>query len=75
METETPADRLPLAHGDRLDWLDRGGKSLPASVRRLAAAPGGVGYVAGEAWTVQAVRHGFVWEAGWDRRSVLTKPF
>ncbi|MFE2421992.1 SIP domain-containing protein [Streptomyces hokutonensis] len=42
VETETPADGLPLAHGDRLDWLVRGGTSLPAPVRRLASVPGGV---------------------------------
>ncbi|WOX15421.1 SIP domain-containing protein [Streptomyces sp. N50] len=64
METETPADRLPLTRDDRLDWLVRGGTSLPASVRRLAPVPGGVAYVAGEARTVRAVRHGLVREAG-----------
>ncbi|MGW1562287.1 siderophore-interacting protein [Streptomyces sp. NPDC002144] len=75
VETATEADRLPLAHGDRLDWLVRGGTSLPDSVRRLAPAAGGVAYVAGEARTVQAVKQVLVREAGWDRRSVLTKPF
>ncbi len=47
VETATEADRLPLAHGDRLDWLVRGDTPLPASVRRLAPPPGGVAYVAG----------------------------
>ncbi|MFF4116238.1 siderophore-interacting protein [Streptomyces sp. NPDC001714] len=75
VETATEADRLPLAHGDRLDWLVRGDTPLPASVRRLAPQPGGVAYVAGEARTVQAVKQVLVREAGWDRRSVLTKPF
>ncbi|MEU6063113.1 siderophore-interacting protein [Streptomyces sp. NPDC047082] len=75
VETETATDRLPLAHAGRLDWLVRGGSSLPEAVRRLGPAPGGVAYVAGEARTVQAVRQVLVREAGWDRRAVLTKPF
>ncbi|MEU6554015.1 siderophore-interacting protein [Streptomyces sp. NPDC046915] len=75
VETSTAADRLPLAHADRLDWQKRGGTSLPEAVRRLAPGPGGVAYVAGEARTVQAVRQVLVREAGWDRRAVLTKPF
>ncbi|GAA1106466.1 siderophore-interacting protein [Streptomyces javensis] len=75
VETETAADRLPLAHSDRLDWLLRGGTSLPDAVRRLAPEPGGIAYVAGEARTVQRVRQVLVREAGWDRRAVLTKPF
>ncbi|MFJ9628757.1 siderophore-interacting protein [Streptomyces sp. NPDC101175] len=75
VETASAADRLPLAHADRLDWLTRGGTSLPDAVRRLAPEPGGIAYVAGEARTVQAVRQVLVRDLGWDRRSVLTKPF
>ncbi|MEU9447447.1 siderophore-interacting protein [Streptomyces sp. NPDC048277] len=75
VETETAADRLPLAHGERIDWVLRGGSSLPEAVRRLAPEPGGIAYVAGEARAVQAVRKVLVQEAGWDRRAVLTKPF
>ncbi|MER7184678.1 siderophore-interacting protein [Streptomyces hyaluromycini] len=75
VETETAADRLPLAHAERLDWVLRAGTSLPEAVRRLAPEPGGVAYVAGEARAVQAVRKVLVQEAGWDRRAVLTKPF
>ncbi|MGW7254084.1 siderophore-interacting protein [Streptomyces sp. NPDC054834] len=75
VETETAAGRLPPAHADRLEWLERGGTSLPEAVRRLAPEPGGVAYVAGEARTAQAVRQVLVREAGWDRRAVLTKPF
>ncbi|MEU6193158.1 siderophore-interacting protein [Streptomyces sp. NPDC047061] len=75
VETETAADRLPLPHGERLDWLLRTETSLPEAVRRLAPEPGGVAYVAGEARAVQAVRKVLVQEAGWDRRAVLTKPF
>ncbi|MGV9319316.1 siderophore-interacting protein [Streptomyces sp. NPDC003660] len=74
VETDTAADRLPLAHAGRLDWVLRGEVPLPEAVGRLAPAPGGVAYVAGEARTVQAVRH-VLRDAGWDRRSVLTKPF
>ncbi|MER7838814.1 siderophore-interacting protein [Streptomyces sp. NPDC096040] len=75
VETETAADRLPLAHAERLDWVLRGETELPEAVRRLAPEPGGIAYVAGEARTVQAVRRVLVQEAGWDRRAVLTKPF
>ena len=75
VETEAEEDRLPLAHSDRLNWLTRGGTSLPDAVKHLAPEPGGIAYVAGEARTVQQVRQVLVREAGWDRRSVLTKPF
>jgi NADPH-dependent ferric siderophore reductase len=75
VETEAPDDRLPLPHADRLNWLTRGATSLPDAVQRLAPEPGGIAYVAGEARTVQQVRQILVREAGWDRRSVLTKPF
>ncbi|WP_262698638.1 MULTISPECIES: siderophore-interacting protein [Streptomyces] len=75
VETETAADRLPLTHSERLNWLTRGGTSLPEAVRGLAPEPGGIAYVAGEARTVQRVRQVLVREVGWDRRAVLTKPF
>ncbi|MFJ2831779.1 siderophore-interacting protein [Streptomyces sp. NPDC087263] len=75
VETETAEDRLPLPHSDRLNWLTRGETSLPAAVQRLAPEPGGIAYVAGEARTVQQVRQVLVRELGWDRRSVITKPF
>jgi len=75
VETESAADRLPLAHSERLNWLTRGGTSLPDAVQHLALEPGGIAYVAGEARTVQQVRQVLVRELGWDRRSVLTKPF
>jgi NADPH-dependent ferric siderophore reductase len=75
VETETAEDRLPLPHSDRLNWLTRGGTSLPAAVQQLAPGPGGIAYVAGEARTVQQVRQVLVRELGWDRRSVVTKPF
>ena len=75
VETESDGDRLPLAHSDRLNWLTRGGTSLPDAVLDLAPEPGGIAYVAGEARAVQQVRQVLVRELGWDRRSVLTKPF
>lgn len=75
VQTETAADRLRLPHGDRLDWSLRADGSLADAVRHLAPAPDGIAYVAGEARTVQQVRQVLVREAGWDRRSVLTKPF
>ncbi|MBY8340559.1 siderophore-interacting protein [Streptomyces sp. KC 17012] len=75
VQTATEADRLPLPHGHHLNWsLPRDG-SLADAVRDLAPAPGGIAYVAGEARTVQQVRQVLVRDAGWDRRSVLTKPF
>ncbi|MFD8808666.1 siderophore-interacting protein [Streptomyces sp. NPDC059597] len=74
VETDTVGDRLPLAHAGRIEWILRGEIPLPEAVGRLSPAPGGVAYVAGEARTVQAVRH-VLRDAGWDRRSVLTKPF
>ncbi|MEW2450959.1 siderophore-interacting protein [Streptomyces parvulus] len=74
IETATATDRLALPGGDRLEWVLRGEASLPDAVRRLAPAPGGIAYVAGEARDVQAVRQ-VLREAGWDRRAVLTKPF
>ncbi|MEU6384403.1 siderophore-interacting protein [Streptomyces bauhiniae] len=74
VETRAADDRLPLTHAGRLDWVLRGTVPLPEAVGRLAPAPGGIAYVAGEARTVQAVRH-VLRDAGWDRRSVLTKPF
>ncbi|MFF6984950.1 hypothetical protein [Streptomyces sp. NPDC010273] len=39
---ETAEDRLPMAHSERLDWLTRGGTSLPDAVRHLAPEPGGI---------------------------------
>jgi NADPH-dependent ferric siderophore reductase len=75
VQTQTAADRLPLAHGDRLNWSLREEGSLADAVRKLAPEPGGIAYVAGEARTVQQVKQALVREAGWDRRSVLTKPF
>ncbi|GHF67982.1 siderophore-interacting protein [Streptomyces thermodiastaticus] len=75
VQTQTAADRLPLPHGDRLTWTLRGEGPLVGAVRALAPQPGGIAYVAGEARTVQQVRQVLVREAGWTRRSVLTRPF
>ncbi|MCX5140005.1 MULTISPECIES: siderophore-interacting protein [unclassified Streptomyces] len=86
VQTATAAGRLPLAHAERLHWQVRGDASAAGSleladaVRGLelpdpARTPGAVAYVAGEARTVQMVRGVLVRERGWDRRSVLTKPF
>ncbi|GCD98782.1 siderophore-interacting protein [Embleya hyalina] len=82
IETASAADRLPTPHAERLTWLERGDASAASSttlaeaVGRLALpATPGVAYVAGEARTVKLVRDRLVAEHGWDRRSVLTKPF
>ncbi|GAA2840193.1 SIP domain-containing protein [Kribbella solani] len=85
VEVDSPADQLPLdtqANG-RLTWLHRqgapaaGSESLLTALRELELPAGTsrVAYVAGEARTVQAVRAQLVQDRGWQRRSVLTKPF
>ncbi|MFI6579821.1 siderophore-interacting protein [Embleya sp. NPDC050493] len=82
IETATEADRLPMPHAERLTWLTRGDASAASSaplaeaVGRLALpATPGIAYVAGEAKTVKLVRDRLVADHGWDRRSVITKPF
>jgi NADPH-dependent ferric siderophore reductase len=80
LEVEDESDALPLKGEVR--WHYRHGASaadsasLVEAVRQetLPAEPG-IAYVAGEARTIQAVRSYLVKERGWDRRSVLTKPF
>ncbi|MET7301573.1 siderophore-interacting protein [Embleya sp. NPDC005575] len=82
IETATEADRLPMPHAERLTWLTRGDASAASSTtlaeavgRLVLPATPGVAYVAGEARTVKLVRDRFVADHGWDRRSVVTKPF
>jgi NADPH-dependent ferric siderophore reductase len=79
IEVDTPDDRLPL---ENVNWLYREGapaassKTLVEAVRGLSLpSEPGIAYVAGEARTIQAVRSHLVNERGWNRRSVLTKPF
>ncbi|MFI0352920.1 siderophore-interacting protein [Actinomadura sp. 9N407] len=79
IEVDSPDECLPLKD---VKWLYREGASAASSeplveaVRNLALpAEPGIAYVAGEARTVQAVRAHLVNDRGWDRRSVLTKPF
>ncbi|WP_406289898.1 siderophore-interacting protein [Embleya sp. NBC_00896] len=82
IETATAADRLPILHPERFTWIERGDGSA-ASSTGLAAAVGrldlpstpGIAYVAGEARTVKLVRDRLVADHGWDRKSVVTKPF
>jgi NADPH-dependent ferric siderophore reductase len=79
IEVDSPDDRLPL---EGVNWHYREGapaassKTLVEAVRSLSLpAEPGIAYVAGEARTVQAVRAHLVEDRGWNRRSVLTKPF
>ncbi|WP_207400657.1 siderophore-interacting protein [Actinomadura roseirufa] len=83
IEVAGAEDRLPLPRGAELVWRHRGdapaasSATLVDAVRELELppAPAGAAYVAGEARTVQAVRAHLVRERGWERRSVLVKPF
>jgi NADPH-dependent ferric siderophore reductase len=82
IEVADPQDRLPLPRSAELAWSYRGdapaaaSTSLVAAVRKLdLPEQPGVGYLAGEARTCQAVRDHLVRERGWPRRSVLVKPF
>jgi NADPH-dependent ferric siderophore reductase len=80
IEVDEPADQLPL---DReFQWLYRHGRPAASSetlVNGLAELPlpsqAGIAYLAGEARTIQMLRHHLVSERGWPRRSVRTKPF
>jgi NADPH-dependent ferric siderophore reductase len=78
IEAGTPEDRLPVD----LAWRFRDGAPAASSAGLVAAVRAlslpdepGTAYVAGEARTVQAVRHHLTHERGWPRRSVVTKPF
>jgi NADPH-dependent ferric siderophore reductase len=80
VEVDDPEDQLPL---DReVTWLYRHGRTAASSetlVNGLAELPlpstPGVAYLAGEARTIQMLRHHLVTERGWPRRAVRTKPF
>jgi NADPH-dependent ferric siderophore reductase len=72
--------QLPLARP--VQWLVRGSRSAASSAEVLAAARAlelpaepGQAYLAGEARTIQSLRHHLVAERGWPRRSVHMKPF
>lgn len=82
IETATAEARLPLPRADELAFMVRGNASAASSALLVDALRAldlpdepGVGYVAGEARTIQLVRDHLVRERGWPRRSVLTKPF
>lgn len=82
VETDSPQDDLPLPRGDRLVRLYRNGAAAHSS-RPLADAVAAldlnrdqaVAYVAGEVRTCQDVRRLLVETHGFDRRSVVVKPF
>lgn len=82
VEAEGPQGELPLPRGERLLRLHRNGAAAYRS-RPLAdavaaldlTADQAVAYVAGEARTCQDVRRRLVETHGFDRRSVVVKPF
>jgi NADPH-dependent ferric siderophore reductase len=83
VEIGDDADRLPLTRD--ATWVHRtsgpasaadNGGVLVAAVSRLTLPDQpGVGYLAGEARTIQAVRSLLIHGRGWTRRSIHTKPF
>ncbi|WP_405937239.1 siderophore-interacting protein [Streptomyces sp. NBC_00726] len=84
-EAATPDDQVPMAREDDLVRVHRHGSSAADSALLVKAVAdldlptgpdhGGVAYLPGEARTIQAIRRHLVAELGWNRRSVLTKPF
>lgn len=80
-ESEGPEHEMPMDGFDSLSWVHRNGAS-PVNSQVMVEAlrdydlPGaGVAYLAGEATTGQALRHVLVNEKGWERSSVITRPF
>ena len=80
IEVDEPDDRLPL--GPQVTWQYRHGRPAAASqslVEGLAKlelpSEPGIAYLAGEARTIQLLRHHLVTDRGWPRQAVRTKPF
>ena len=80
VEVDEPEDRLPLPR--ELDWQYRHGRPAAASPTLLEAftrlelpAEPGVGYLAGEARTIQLLRRHLVSDRGWPRQAIRMKPF
>lgn len=74
VETDMIADQVPMHYGtDSTGWP---GRHLTPGRGTSPRARAGRGRIRRRgARTVQAVRQLLVQELGWDRRSVLTKPF
>jgi NADPH-dependent ferric siderophore reductase len=82
IEVGEGADRLPLTHGEAMNWLSRHGASAERSATlidtlRSLDLPSGPGhaYIAGEAKTCAAARRHFINDRGWPARSISVKPF
>lgn len=80
IEVDEPEDRLPFPR--ELDWVYRHGRPAAASPTLLEAftrlelpAGPGVGYLAGEARTIQLLRRHLVSDRGWPRQAIRMKPF
>jgi len=79
IEASEPGDQLPLP-GD-VRWHYRHGRSAASSASLLRAVrdtdlPGpGIACLAGEARTIQALRHHLMHDRGWPGRAIITKPF
>lgn len=81
IEVDTPDERLhDINHQPR--WCYRRGRSAAASTTLVSAVAAlklpkqaGMAYLAGEARTIQLVRHHLVNDRGWHRNQVRTKPF
>jgi NADPH-dependent ferric siderophore reductase len=80
-EDQLEADQKPGPDFD-LAWTYREGRSAASSESMVAAvreldlpSEPGIAYLAGEARTIQMIRHHLMTERQWPRRSVITKPF
>ncbi|MEV0589376.1 siderophore-interacting protein [Nonomuraea sp. NPDC050310] len=82
LESESPADDLPLPGPHSLHRVHRRGASPVSSQTLLRGvseldlpAHPGIAYLAGEARTIQLIRTHLVRERGWPRTSIKMKPF
>ena len=82
LESETPADEVPVPGDHKLVRVHRNGASAVSSHTLLAAVsrldlPDNTGraYIAGEARTCQLIRDHLVRARNWPRRSIKVKPF
>ncbi|WP_431885728.1 siderophore-interacting protein [Micromonospora wenchangensis] len=79
---DSHSERPDPERGRDLEWSYRRGRSAASSQTLVEAVRGlelpaepGRAYLAGEARTIQLIRHHLVKERNWPRRNVITKPF
>jgi NADPH-dependent ferric siderophore reductase len=82
IEVDEESDRLPLDHGDALEWRFRRGADAERSATLIRAlrslelpSEPGHAYIAGEAKTCAAARRHLIDDRGWPARSISVKPF